>query len=210
MSLPTTLRLLAIATLLAANKPVRAQDYTVSKPEKNKVVIDYAQNTNSDPGQWNSLYKKPAPTPTPEPTPAPTPASTPTPAPTPEIESLKPAQPVEQTVALSLSGPMDVAPAKSPEPTPTPTPAAPSPTPENPAPTPAATPEPTPAATPEVKPIKTNVQESQSNAAPLPVVESPLPSTPSTPTGNFTINLIQKLVKRGILTQEEANEMIRQ
>jgi len=201
MSLPTTLRLLAIATLLATNKPVRAQDYTVSKPEKNKVVIDYAQNTNSDPGQWNSLYKKPAPTPTPEPTPAPTPSSTPTPAPTPEIESLKPAQTVEQTVALSLSGPMDVAPATTPEPTPTPTPIA-----ENPAPTP----KPTPAATPEVKPIKTNVQESQSNAAPLPVVESPLPSTPSTPTGNVTINLIQKLVKRGILTQEEANEMIRQ
>jgi polyhydroxyalkanoate synthesis regulator phasin len=41
-------------------------------------------------------------------------------------------------------------------------------------------------------------------------VESALPSIPSTPTGNVTINLIQKLVKRGILTQEEANEMIRQ
>jgi len=205
MSLPTTLRLLALATLLAANKPVRAQDYTVSKPAKNKVVIDYAQNTNPDPGQWNSLYKKPGTSTAPEPTPAPTPASTPVSAPTPEIEPLKPAQPVEQTVALSLSGPKDVAPATTQEPQPTPQPS-PTPIAENPAPTP----EPTPAATPEVKPIKTDVQESQSNAAPLPVVESPLPSTPSTPTGNVTINLIQKLVKRGILTQEEANEMIRQ
>jgi hypothetical protein len=209
MSLPTTLRLLALATLLAA-APLRAQDYTVSEPAKNKIVIDYAQNTNSDSGQWNSLYKKPAPAPTPEPapspepTPAPTPVSTPTPAPTPEIEPLKPAQPVDQTVALSLSGPMDVAPATTPEPQPTPTPQ-PSPTPA-----PSPTPEPTPAPTPELKPIKTAIQESQSNAAPLPVVESPLPSTPSTPTGNVTINLIQKLVKRGILTQEEANEMIRQ
>ena len=203
MRLPTTLRLLALATLLAA-APLRAQDYTVSEPSKNKIVIDYAQNTNSDSGQWNSLYKKPAPAPTPEPTPAPTPVSTPTPAPTPEIEPLKPAQPVEQTMSLSLSGPVDVAPATTPEPQPTPTPQ-PSPTPA-----PSPTPEPTPAPTPELKPIKTAIQESQSNAAPLPVVESPLPSTPSTPTGNVTINLIQKLVKRGILTQEEANEMIRQ
>ena len=201
MSLPNTLRLLALATLLAT--PLRAQDYTVTKPAKNKVVIDYAQNTNPDPGQWNSLYKKPAPTPTPEPTPAPAPESTPTPTPafTPEIEPLKPIEAVDQTVALSLSGPMDAAPAATPEPQPTP-----QPTPETPAPTP----EPTPTASPELKPIKTAVQESQSNAAPLPVVESPLPSTPSTPTGNVTINLIQKLVKRGILTQEEANEMIRQ
>jgi len=203
MRLPTTLRLLALATLLAA-APLRAQDYTVSEPSKNKIVIDYAQNTNSDSGQWNSLYKKPAPAPTPEPTPAPTPVSTPTPAPTPEIEPLKPAQPVEQTMSLSLSGPVDVAPATTPEPQPTPTPQ-PSPTPA-----PSPTPEPTPAPTPELKPIKTAIQESQSNAAPLPVVESPLPSTPSTPTGNVTINLIQKLVKRGILTQEEASDMIRQ
>ena len=210
MCLPTTLKLLALASLLAA-VPLHAQDYTVSEPSKNKIVIDYAQNTNSDPGQWNSLYKKPAPaptpeqTPTPEPTPAPTPESTPTPASTPEIEPLKPAQPVEQTMSMSLSGPVDVAPAATPEPQATPTPQ-PSPTPA-----PAAVaPSPTPAPTPELKPIKAAIQESQSNAAPIPVVESPLPSTPSTPTGNVTINLIQKLVKRGILTQEEANEMIRQ
>jgi len=218
MSLPTTLRLLALATLLAAVQ-LHAQDYTVSEPAKNKIVIDYAQNTNSDPGQWNSLYKKPAPAPTPEPTPSPTPVSTPTPGPTPEIEPLNPVQPVEQTVALSLSGPMDVAPATTPEPQPPPTPESPTPTPKptpipaGPSPTPeipAPTPEPAPSATPELKPIKAAIQESQSNAAPLPVVESPLPTNPSTPTGNVTINLIQKLVKRGILTQEEANEMIRQ
>ena len=215
MSLPNTLRLLALATLLAT--PLRAQDYTVTKPAKNKVVIDYAQNTNSDPGQWNSLYKKPSPAPTQEPTPSPTPESTPTPTPasTPEIELLKPVEAVDQTVSLSLSGPMDAAPAATPEPQPTSqssatpqptpeTPTAPPPTPEAPA------SEPEPTAPPKIKPIKTAVQESQSNASPLPVVESPLPSTPSTPTGNVTINLIQKLVKRGILTQEEANEMIRQ
>jgi len=150
MSLPTTQRLLALATLLAAI-PLKAQDYTVSEPSKNKIVIDYAQNT----------------------APAPTPA------------------PVVQPIT---DAPLPAVPASTPEPQPTPTP----------------TPEPTPAPTPELKPIKAAIQESQSNAAPLPVVESPLPSTPSTPTGNVTINLIQKLVKRGILTQEEANEMIRQ
>ena len=152
MSLPTTLRLLALTTLLAT-VPLHAQDYTVSEPAKNKIVIDYAQNT----------------------APAPTPA------------------PVVQPIT---DAPLPAVPASTPEPQPTPTPQ-PSPTPEA-------------APTPELKPIKTAVQESQSNAAPLPVVESPLPSTPSTPTGNVTINLIQKLVKRGILTQEEANEMIRQ
>ena len=229
MSLHTTLRHLSIATLLIARVPLSAQDYTVSAPEKNKIVIDYAQGTPPDSGQWNSLYKKtqPAPavspasaqetpvaTPTPAPTPEPTPTpeSTPTPAPVApapklETEPLKPTPLVDQTVAISLSGPMDVAPATTPEPQPTPTPQ-PSPTPESPAPTP----EPTPPS-PELKPSKAAVQESPSNAAPLPIVESPLPSSPSaasTPTGNVTINLIQKLVKRGILTQEEANEMISQ
>jgi hypothetical protein len=154
MSLPTTLRLLALATLLAT-VPLHAQDYTVSEPSKNKIVIDYAQNT----------------------APAPTPA------------------PVVQPIT---DAPLPAVPASTPKPQPTPTP---SPTLEA---------APTPEPTPELKPIKTALQESQSNAAPLPVVESPLPSTPSTPTGNVTINLIQKLVKRGILTQEEANEMIRQ
>jgi hypothetical protein len=215
MSLPITLRQISAATLLATAIPLSAEDYTVSEPSKKKIVIDYAQNANSDAGQWNSLYKKPAPAPTPEPppspepTPAPTPENTPAPAQTPEIEPLKPAQPVDQTMALSLSGPMDVAPATTSNPQPTPQP---SPTPE-PTSTPTApspTPEPIPSATPELKPIKTAVQESKSNAAQLPIVESSLPSTPSTPTGNVTINLIQKLVKRGILTQEEANEMIRQ
>jgi hypothetical protein len=154
MSLPTTLRLLALATLLAT-VPLHAQDYTVSEPSKNKIVIDYAQNT----------------------APAPTPA------------------PVVQPIT---DAPLPAVPASTPEAQPKPTP---SPTLEA---------APTPEPTPELKPIKAAIQESQSNAAPLPVVESPLPSTPSTPTGNVTINLIQKLVKRGILTQEEANEMIRQ
>ena len=157
MSLPTTLRQLSAATLLATTIPLSAQDYTVSEPAKNKIVIDYAQNT----------------------APAPTPA------------------PVVQPIT---DAPLPAVPASTPEPQPTPTPQ-PSPTPEA---------APTPEPTPELKPIKTAVQESQSNAAPLPIVESPLPSTPSTPTGNVTINLIQKLVKRGILTQEEANDMIRQ
>jgi hypothetical protein len=145
MSLHTTLRLLALATLLAT-VPLHAQDYTVSEPAKNKIVIDYAQNT----------------------------------APAPVIQPI-------------TDAPLPAVPASTPEPQPEPSPKAETPLPP---------PEPTPAGT--------VVQESQSNAAPLPVVESPLPSAPSTPTGNVTINLIQKLVKRGILTQEEANEMIRQ
>ena len=48
---------------------------------------------------------------------------------------------------------------------------------------------------------------------PVPVgTEPPLGSGPSThtPTGNVTINLINKLVERGILTKDEASEMIRQ
>jgi polyhydroxyalkanoate synthesis regulator phasin len=41
-------------------------------------------------------------------------------------------------------------------------------------------------------------------------LQSAAGTSTSSETGNVTINLIQKLVKRGILTQEEANEMIRQ
>lgn len=150
MSLPNTLRQLSAATLLATTIPLSAQDYTVSEPAKNKIVIDYAQNTAL--------------------------------------------APVVQPIT---DAPLPAVPAETIEPQSTPQPE-PSPKAETPPPPP----EPTAA--------KTVVQESQSNATPLPVVESSLPSTPTTPTGNVTINLIQKLVKRGILTPEEANEMIRQ
>jgi len=46
-----------------------------------------------------------------------------------------------------------------------------------------------------------------------PAPEAPLGAAPEpgyTPTGNVTINLINKLVERGILTREEADEMIKQ
>ena len=69
---------------------------------------------------------------------------------------------------------------------------------------------PSPKATPEPTPSQKVASEAPPNTI---GVEAPLPSgvdAASTPTGNVTINLINKLVKRGILDAEEANEMIRQ
>lgn len=45
-----------------------------------------------------------------------------------------------------------------------------------------------------------------------PVTEGPrnVPVTPTTPSHNVTINLIRRMVKKGLLTQEEADEMIQQ
>jgi hypothetical protein len=91
--------------------------------------------------------------------------------------------------------------------TPTPEPA------EKPVPVSTSEPTPAPQATPEPTPSqKTQAEE----AAPTPAsksasVEAPLPTEgAATPTGNVTINLINKLVKRGILDADEAKEMIRQ
>lgn len=210
MSLPTTLRHLSIATLLAASLRLHAQDSTAAEPDKNSVVVELAQNTNPDPGQWNSLYKNPQPTPSPSAEPA----------------QEQPTTSEPKTVSISLAGPADVTEptptptpepvtASTPEPTPapeaSPTPSAVTPT-STPAPEPTSSPTPQPEATPTAAPETTPepAPAPKPAAAPLPVVEAPLPSTPTTPTGNVTINLIQKLVKRGILTQEEANEMIRQ
>ena len=87
--------------------------------------------------------------------------------------------------------------------TPTPEPA------EKPVPVSTSEPTPAPQATPSQK---TQAEE----AAPTPAsksasVEAPLPTEgAATPTGNVTINLINKLVKRGILDADEAKEMIRQ
>ena len=202
MSLPNTLSHLSVATLLAITIPLRAQDYSTSEPDTKPTVVEYAQNTNSDPSQWNSLYKKPQSSSAQSANPAPT---SPTPESNPAPKS-DPAPAAEQTVALSLSGPVDVVPA-TPAATPAPIvqPITDAPLPPAPASTPQ--PEPTPSPTPASEPTSTAKPET---TAPLPVVEAPLPSTPTTPTGNVTINLIQKLVKRGILTQEEATEMIRQ
>ena len=110
------------------------------------------------------------------------------------------------------------------QPTPTPTPS-PSPTP---------TPQPSPAQNPERPPMpltetgmepQVSMQETQGieplpaepapSASPTPEAapEAPLGAAPDpayTPTGNVTINLINKLVERGILTREEADDMIRQ
>ena len=69
---------------------------------------------------------------------------------------------------------------------------------------------PSPKATPEPTPSQKVASEAPPNTI---GVAAPLPSgvdAASTPTGNVTINLINKLVKRGILDAEEANEMIRQ
>ena len=69
---------------------------------------------------------------------------------------------------------------------------------------------PSPKATPEPTPSQKVASEAPPNTI---GVEAPLPSgvdAASTPTGNVTINLINKLVKRGILDADEAKEMIRQ
>jgi hypothetical protein len=107
---------------------------------------------------------------------------------------------------------------------------------EKPAPTPAPTPAPAPAepqASAERAPLpviepnrepEVAMQETQgiqplpsetkpdAQAAPAPTAP-PLGAGPDpsyTPTGNVTINLIQKLVERGILTKAEADDMIQQ
>ena len=80
--------------------------------------------------------------------------------------------------------------------------------PPEPAPKPEATLPPEPAATPASTPAPKAASEPPPKAA---SVEAPLPTGgPDTPTGNVTINLINKLVKRGILDADEAKEMIRQ
>lgn len=69
---------------------------------------------------------------------------------------------------------------------------------------------PSPKATPEPTPSQKVASEAPLNTI---GVAAPLPSgvdAASTPTGNVTINLINKLVKRGILDADEAKEMIRQ
>ena len=98
----------------------------------------------------------------------------------------------------------------------------------------APTPTPNPTPTPERPPMPLNADKGESEVsmqetqgiAPLPSESAspqPEPATPplgagpleipgaaSTPTGNVTINLLNKLVERGILTRAEADEMIRQ
>ena len=91
--------------------------------------------------------------------------------------------------------------------TPTPEPA------EKPVPVPTSEPTPAPQATPEpTSSQKTQAEEAAPTPASKPAsVEAPLPTEgAATPTGNVTINLINKLVKRGILDADEAKEMIRQ
>ena len=98
-----------------------------------------------------------------------------------------------------------------------------------PSPTPAPAPEPRKSQPAERPPMPVNADKGESEVsmqesqgiAPLPSEsKAPVPATPEpplgsgqathTPTGNVTINLINKLVERGILTKAEATEMIRQ
>ena len=84
---------------------------------------------------------------------------------------------------------------------------------EKPVPVPTSEPTPAPQATPEpTSSQKTQAEEAAPTPASKPAsVEAPLPTEgAATPTGNVTINLINKLVKRGILDADEAKEMIRQ
>ncbi|MEI6072140.1 MAG: putative porin [Verrucomicrobiae bacterium] len=129
---------------------------------------------------------EPTPSPTPEPTPAPvaaaTPAPTPslTPEPTPAIIATATPSPTPATIAAATP---------TPSPTPEPTPLAP----------PAASRQPQSPAPPAVE----DVVETAPNLAPASrAIEPPAPSQ------SVTINLINKLVQRGILTKEDAKEMI--
>ena len=181
----------------------------------------------------------PAPTPTPTPLPTPEPAPTVVPAapvapstPAPQIEATPaaPTPPASQNVSAVTAGePVDTT---VPTPTPQPEPVDPVPAPVAPAAIVEAEPEPTPAvAAPVEAPVQTPAPAAPvaKTSAPAPAAEpdptatdvvtaandanlspNPASETPPPPSQSVTINLINKLVQRGILTKEDAAEMIRQ
>ncbi|MBU6182291.1 MAG: putative porin [Verrucomicrobia bacterium] len=136
---------------------------------------------------------------------SPTPTPQPTPPPLPIVED-KPEPQTAQQQTQGIETPPTPAPTAQPTPTPTPVPQ------------PNADRPPMPLTETGMEP-EVSMQETQ-GIAPLPAQ----PSTPAqaaaqpllgtgpgyTPTGSVTINLINKLVERGILTRQEADDMIRQ
>ncbi len=209
--------LLACALLSVA--PAPATDFLVAQVgKKNRIIFD------------SPVEATPTPTPTATPTPKDWKAQPATDAPArivprvvlPANSAADNGQPVHNPVLATGSAPQKkpVQPVAA-APTPEPKPVAAAPTPE-PKPVAAApTPEPKPVAaapTPALQPVAAKTLE-----GPLPVAAAdgenvldatpdlaPASSEPVAPTQSVTINLINKLVQRGILTKEEAHEMITQ
>jgi len=176
----------------------------------------------------------PAPQATPQPTPAPAPQATPEPAPAPAQQPTpewsKPASPLPPNSASAdgqaVHNPVLATPAPEPAKSFESPVAAAAPAAVDPEPTPAARElakpvaqaDPAPAAAPApAKPEPAATGTPIEGALPVAsnVVETPdlapqLDTEPPTPTQSVTINLINKLVQRGILTKEDAKEMITQ
>ncbi len=230
-------RTIPLVALLATVASASATDYEVAQVgKKNRIIFDYPESAStpkptatptpapkklvqppepiSSPVRPEPVEEK-IPAATPEPTPAPTLFPTPplaaTPAPTPELTP-------EPT-------PAELTPIAEATPEPTPVLKAPITTEPEPSPVAEATPEPTHAPTSPVV-----AEESKPEPSPEPKpdksLEGPLPTAPtakenvlettpelsapepSSPSQSVTINLINKLVQRGILTAEDAKEMI--
>ncbi len=229
------LRYIAVATAASlwwSTSSLRAANPSAAQSaSKSRIVFDTAPAPTPESQSAAEASPSPAPSPTLASEPSPTPvAATPTPTPeaTPAPRFFPPAVPDQPPAPIPTP---ESAPALPPAPTPVPTPestpvaqAAATPTPEpvaaatpEPAPVAAASPEPTPAAVaasvaPAAPEGPMPSQESVASAAPLdggPALGAG-PAEPPAPSQSVTINLINKLVQRGILTREEANEMIRQ
>ncbi len=198
MPVPKKTPMLRALTYLLIPTAAFAQDYTVtrsSKGSKKQLVFEYAA-------------AEPAPTATPSPTPAPAKDRSPLPVTETKKEpqvAMQETQGIAPTAAEEKPAPAEA---------PTPAPAEPQPSAERP---------PLPVIAPKREP-EVAMQETQgieplpaetkpdNQAAPAPTAP-PLGAGPDpayTPTGNVTINLIHKLVERGILTKAEADDMIKQ
>ena len=182
----TMLRALAYLLIPAA---AFAQDYTVTKSSegsKKQLVFEYAA-------------AEPAPTATPSPTPAPAKDRPPLPL---NERKLEPQVAMQETQGIAPTA-AEEKPAPTPSPTPAPSPAEPQASAERP---------PLPVIAPKREP-EVAMQETQ-GIEPLPAETKPdnqaasAPTAPPlgagpdpayTPTGNVTVNLIHKLVERGIL-----------
>jgi len=190
----------AIATL-CANPP---SEMTVTQTgTKNRIIFDYTEPEPSS---------SPTPESTPSQSPTPTPATASTPAPTPEATVAPIPEPTPEPV---LKSEPEAIPQPAAEATPEPTPPAIALMPQ----APPSTPEPnlaaeaTPAPTPDALPTQPVTNEDVVANAAAPDL-APLPGTSSepapAPSQSVTVNLINKLVERGILTKSDASAMIHQ
>lgn len=201
----TILRFAAIGTAAAALGTANAAETNAARAgTKSRIVFD-AEPTASPAASAGPSSPGPIAA-SPQPSPSPTASPLPVAQSTPDVAPAVPAQP--HFVPPSQSTPPAPAPG-APEPETTPQPLAAQPPAANPEPTPSPAPEePKPAATVAAQPSPQPVA-----AAPLdngPELGSGSAEPPPPPSQSVTINLINKLVQRGILSKEEAQEMIRQ